>query len=53
MALTKTDINKEQMKKEHGTVCLITQAGQADKLLDLAHRRFLRLAKQPTDAWDI
>jgi hypothetical protein len=56
MALTKTDLNRKEMKSEHGTVCLITQAGRADELLDLAHRRIVnetRLVKQPLDAWDI
>jgi hypothetical protein len=56
MALSKTDINKEEMKSHHGTVCLITQAGQADRLLDLAYKREVnknRLIKQPIDAWDI
>lgn len=57
MALTKTvDKDERYMRENFGTVCLITEAGRADKLLELGHKRKVnkqRLVKQPLDAWDI
>lgn len=44
------------MVKEHGTVCLVTEAGKADQLLDLAHKRRVnreRFVNSPIDSWDI
>lgn len=44
------------MRKEHGTVCLITETGRADQLLELAHKRRVnqeRYVHSPLDAWDI
>ena len=52
MALSKTDKNEKIMKLSHGTTCLITQAGKADRLLDLSRIRKIN-KKQPVDSWDI
>jgi hypothetical protein len=44
------------MKREYGTVCLITETGRADQLLELAHKRRVnqeRYVHSPLDAWDI
>jgi hypothetical protein len=44
------------MMSEHGTVCLVTEPGKADRLLELAHRRRVnreRYVHEPIDAWDI
>lgn len=56
MALSKTDLDKKIMKEEHGTVCLITQAGEADRLMELARVREINkriYLKQPLDSWEI
>lgn len=56
MAISKVDKNINLMKESNGTVCLITEAGRADRLLSLARKRHIKeavLAKQPKDAWDI
>lgn len=50
------DKDTEYMHRTHGTVCLISETGKADRLLDLAHKRRVnkdRYVKQPLDAWDI
>ena len=50
------DKDPSYMKKEYGTVCLITESGRADRLLELAHRRRLNQEKyvhSPIDSWDI
>jgi hypothetical protein len=52
----KVDKDSDYMKREYGTVCLITEAGKADRLLELAHKRRVnqeRYARAPIDAWDI
>jgi len=42
------------MREAHGTACLITEAGRADQLLDLAHKRRVNIQRMtPLDAWDI
>lgn len=44
------------MYREHGTVCLVTETGRSDRLLDLAHQRLINHAcyvNSPIDAWDI
>lgn len=44
------------MREQHGTVCLITEPGRADRLLELAHKRRVnqeRFVRGPIDAWDI
>jgi hypothetical protein len=56
MALSKTDKNKDIMKYNYGTICLITQAGVSDSLLEI-HRKNENgkktYSKQPVDSWDI
>lgn len=50
------DKDTNHMRVVYGTSCLITEAGRADKLLDLAHKRRMNREKfinQPIDAWDI
>ena len=52
----KVDKDTNYMRKEHGTVCLITEPGRADRLLELAHKRRInreRYVHGPIDAWDI
>lgn len=52
----KVDKDVSHMRNEHGTVCLITETGKADRLLELAHKRRInqeRYARTPIDAWDI
>jgi hypothetical protein len=44
------------MYREYGTVCLVTEPGRADRLLELAHQRLVnreRYVHSPIDAWDI
>lgn len=44
------------MFKQYGTVCLVTETGRTDQLLELAHRRRVnkeRYVHGPIDAWDI
>jgi hypothetical protein len=42
------------MREAHGTACLITEVGKADRLLDLAHRRRVNIERlTPIDSWDI
>jgi hypothetical protein len=56
MALTKTELNPESMRSDHGTVCLISQAGVADKLLELSRKKIIRekvFINQPRDDWEI
>jgi hypothetical protein len=56
MALSKTDTDKKIMKSENGTTCLITQAGEADRLMELARKREINRKKflgQPMDSWEI
>lgn len=56
MANSKVDKNTGLMQENFGTTCLITEAGRADRLLELAHKRRVnqeRYLKQPIDAWDI
>lgn len=48
------DKDTKYMSEAHGTACLITEVGKADRLLDLAHkRRVNRERLAPLDAWDI
>lgn len=50
------DKDTSYMRTNYGTTCLITETGQADRLLDLAHKRRMNRLKfidQPLDAWDI
>lgn len=50
------DKDKTYMRETHGTTCLITEAGEADRILDLARRRSLvkrKFIEPPTDSWDI
>lgn len=50
----KVDRDAEYMREMHGTACLITDTGKADRLLDLAHkRRVNRERMTPLDSWDI
>lgn len=52
----KVDKDTSYMRNEHGTVCLITETGRADQLLELAHRRRVnreRYVRGPIDAWEI
>lgn len=52
----KVDKDTNYMRKEHGTVCLITETGRADRLLELSHKRRMnreRYVHSPLDAWDI
>jgi len=52
MALSKTDKNEKIMKSSHGTTCLITQAGKADRLLDLSRIRKIAEKRRASD-WEI
>ena len=48
------DKDTKYMREAHGTACLITEVGKADRLLDLAHkRRVNRERLVPLDSWDI
>lgn len=50
------DKDPSYMREKHGTVCLITEPGRADQLLELAHKRRInqeRFSYGPIDAWDI
>jgi hypothetical protein len=55
---TSNQVDKDEsfMRREHGTVCLITEPGRADQLLELVHKRRVnreRFVRGPIDAWDI
>jgi hypothetical protein len=50
------DKDTKYMHETYGTTCLISEAGRADRLLELAHKRRVNLekyVKQPLDSWDI
>lgn len=50
------DKDKDYMKETFGTTCLITEVGEADRILDLAKKRSIskrRFPEPPMDAWDI
>lgn len=54
--IKQVDKDTEHMYREHGTVCLVTEPGRTDRLLDLAHQRRVkqeRYVRSPLDAWDI
>ena len=54
--IKRVDKDESFMRREHGTVCLITEPGRADRLLELAHKRRVnqeRFVRGPIDAWDI
>lgn len=54
--IKRVDKDPGYMREQHGTVCLITEPGQADRLMALAHRRRVnqeRFVRGPLDAWDI
>jgi hypothetical protein len=56
MAFSQTDKKASLMLSDHGTVCLISQAGLSDRLLDLARKKIAKekiYFKQPIDSWDI
>lgn len=47
-----TDKNTEYMSKAHGTTCLVSEAGQADRLLEI-HRSKVERAKRLIDSVEI
>lgn len=52
----RVDKDESYMREVFGTVCLITETGRADRLLDLGHKRRVnkeRFVDAPLDAWDI
>ncbi len=54
--IKQVDKDETFMRKEHGTVCLITEPGRADRLMALAHKRRVNrecFVHAPIDAWDI
>ena len=54
--IKQVDKDTGHMYREHGTVCLVTETGRSDRLLDLAHQRLINHAcyvNSPIDAWDI
>lgn len=54
--IKQVDKDETFMRREHGTVCLITETGRADRLLELSHKRRVnqfRLIHSPIDSWDI
>lgn len=54
--IKQVDKDTRYMYREHGTVCLVTEPGRADHLLELAHQRRVnreRYVRGPIDAWDI
>jgi tRNA1(Val) A37 N6-methylase TrmN6 len=54
--IKQVDKDTRYMLREHGTVCLITEPGRADRLLELAHKRRVNQAcylHSPIDSWDI
>ena len=52
--IKQVDKNTKYMSEAHGTTCLITEPGKADRLLDLARKRRLNQERMvPIDAWDI
>lgn len=56
MAVSKTEKEITLMKSSHGTICLISQAGVSDYLLNLSKKRKNGekiYSKQPIDSWSI
>lgn len=54
--IKRVDKDETFMRREHGTVCLITEPGKTDRLLELAHKRRVnreKFVRGPVDAWDI
>lgn len=54
--IKQVDKDTGYMYREYGTVCLVTEPGRADRLLELAHQRLVnreRYVHSPIDAWDI
>jgi hypothetical protein len=54
--IKQVDKDESFMRREHGTTCLVTEPGRADRLLALAHKRRVnrdRYVHSPLDAWDI
>lgn len=54
--IKQVDKDKGYMRETFGTVCLITETGEADRILDLAKKRSIskrRFPELPMDAWDI
>jgi hypothetical protein len=54
--IKQVDKDTGYMYREYGTVCLVTERGRADHLLELAHQRRVnqeRYVREPIDAWDI
>lgn len=54
--IKQVDKSVKYMKEVYGTTCLITEAGVADKLLELGHKRRInkeRLVDRPMDSWEI
>ena len=50
------DKDKNYMRETFGTTCLISEVGEADRILDLAHKQVIvkkRFPEPPMDAWDI
>jgi hypothetical protein len=54
--IKQVDKDTRYMYREHGTVCLVTEPGRTDHLLELAHQRRVKREQSvrgPIDAWDI
>lgn len=50
------DKDPKHMQNQYGTVCLITEPGRADRLMEVSRKRKLAekvLLKGPVDSWDI
>lgn len=50
------DKDLKHMQNQYGTVCLITEPGRADRLMEISRKRKLAekvLLKGPVDSWDI
>lgn len=54
--IKQVDKDTGHMYREHGTVCLATEPGRADHLLELSRQRRInreRYVHSPLDSWDI
>ena len=54
--IKQVDKDTGYMYREYGTVCLVTETGRSDRLLELSRQRRInreRYFHSPLDSWDI
>lgn len=54
--IKQVDKDRDYMRETFGTVCLITETGESDRILNLVKKRTInkrRFFEPPMDAWDI